>query len=401
MSDRVKDEQHPPRIVPAVTTGAEHQRVNSYGIGVRIDPAHTFPPEAEARDVDWQKLDHFVTRPPESVAASPPPPVVDPSRLDTLFVDQVSQLARPFLNQIQSQKLALEQREQELRVRIAEFDEEQQRFFHQAAHDQSQQDSRRSQLQKNEAALAERLIAFEVQSRKFEAEIHSLQQQRADVERQKKSLRDEILSQLQTERTALDKAKLELQQDLDRAQTLKDALQQRLESVATENQRTLQAEREKLWQSLTAEWEQRKVTFQQEHEIWTRTRELEKSEIERERAMFESAVSSANAEFLQARETLATELNELREQHARELAADQLAWKQQQEREEAERTEFAQIQAHATAGRTRRHGCRIRRPAYRAERRAQKRDADLGAEPPPRRRYLAAKSNSRGTRAYV
>ncbi|WP_010585229.1 coiled-coil domain-containing protein [Schlesneria paludicola] len=337
MNERVKDEQHAQRILPVTGSLSEHHHMNSYGIGVRIDPAHTLPPEAEARQVEWQNLEHFVPgRAAGRPAPAPVPVTPDVSHIDTQFLDDISQRARLIHNQIQAQKAVLDKREMELRSRLIELEEDQQRFHHQAAHDQSQLDARRSQLQKNEAALAERMIAFELHSRKLESEAATIQQQRADIENRKKAMREEILAELASDKKAIEVAKAELQKELHHARGLKDSLQERLTLLTAENQRTLKDEREKLWQSLTEEWEQRKVAFQQELDSWARTRDHEKSEIDRERAMFDATIASANAEFLNARDALAAELTELREQHANKLELEREEWQQARLREEAE-----------------------------------------------------------------
>lgn len=337
MNERVKEEQHAQRILPVTGSIGEHHRLNSYGVGVRIDPAHTLPPEAEAREVEWQNLEHFVPgRAASRPTPAPAPASADISHIDTQFLDDISQRARLIHNQIQAQKSVLDKREIELRSRLIELEEDQQRFHHQAAHDQTQLDTRRSQLQKNEAALAERMIAFELHSRKLESEAATIQQQRADIENRKKAMREEILAELASEKRAIEAAKVELQKELHHARGLKDSLQERMNLLTTENQRTLKEEREKLWQSLTEEWEQRKIAFQQELESWARTRDYEKSEIDRERAMFDAAMASANAEFLKARDALAAELSELREQQANTLELEREEWQQTRLREEAE-----------------------------------------------------------------
>ncbi len=334
MSDRVKDEQQQPRIVPVVGSSAEAHRLDSYGIGVRIDPAHTYQTETEARDVEWQNLEHFVaargpeptiTIPPSRSSQSPDEPEVS---------DDLWQRVQRQQEQLKTENRNLVQRERDLRSRIFSLEEELEQFTHRAVRDQSQLESRKTQLQKDETLLAERHIAFEIQFRKFETERDTVNAQRADLERRKKAIRDEVLAELNVERAELHDAKAALQRDLDHAQVLKDALQSRFDSLAADNARTLKAEREKLWQSLTQEYEQRNTAFQQEREVWIRVRDAEKTGIEREKAMFESAVETANAEFLQGREALASELAAAREQHNVQIETEKRDWEELRLREE-------------------------------------------------------------------
>ena len=122
----------------------------------------------------------------------------------------------------------------------------------------------------------------------------------------------------------------------ERVKLLEATLQKRLAELAVENDRILESEREKLWHALTTEWEQRHVAFQQDQQAWQKLRDSEQAELDREKAFFESTVTSANAEFVTTREALAIELAELREQHKRQLEAEQNELKQTRELEQGE-----------------------------------------------------------------
>lgn len=336
MNERVKDEQQ--RIAPGVGSNADTRRSESLGIGVRIDPAHHPSGETEAKEIAWPNLEHFVRpRADEPSSISPAVELAD----DVLSNRSGSQSQQQFLEEIKVRNANLERREQELRARILSWEEDRLQFNQRIARDQSQLEAAKLRLQQGESALAERMIAFEVQSRKVEAEFESLQQQRLDLERHKKQLRDELLAELHADRAEIANSKAALQQDIEHAQVLKDALQARLDSHAADNDRILKTEREKLWKSLTEEWEQRERTFQSEREEWAKTRDLERSELDREKAMFESAAETANAEFIQsrqlleeARQSLEQELAAARDQHQATIEATQQEWEQTRQQEE-------------------------------------------------------------------
>ena len=332
MAERVKDEQHQQRIAPATGPSNEPIRADSYGIGVRIDPAHVPPSQLTPKDVRWQELDHFV---PSQASA----PAIVPESLNSAHVDIFDDLNQSF-RRAQAQHAArqadLIQREQTLKIQQSTFIEERNRITQQLTGEQSQLESRKSQFQKNEAAFHDRVVAFEVQSHKFDADCELLRHQQAELERQKKSARADILTDLKTERDELERAKSEFQKDLNHVHVLKEALDARLAALAEENAHTLKSEREKLWLSLSLEWEQKNQAFQHEQVEWAKVRDLEKSNIDRETAMFESAVESANAEFLKARESLALELTAQRDRHAKQLDVEKLEWEQTRRAQEAQ-----------------------------------------------------------------
>ena len=337
MSDRVKDEAQQARIVPELGPSAGEVHLPDHG--VRIDPPHPFPGSTEARQVAWQNFAHFL--PPKAVEATPAPPapVLPPPAHDVSPFEQGpddwGQRARRIQEQIKSQKLNLDQREQELNVQLIDLHEEQEKHAHRVAKDQALLDARSVRVKEGETQLAERMIAFELETRKFEAEREAIARERGDLDRRKRAVREEVLAELHVERSELAEAQSALRKEVEQTNVLRNTLQQRLDLLAVDNERKLKAERETLWQSLTDEWQQRGAAFTREREEWAKACEAEKNGLERERAMFEAAMQSANAEFVASRESLMKELTELRDQHLSRLEAERLEWDQIRLREES------------------------------------------------------------------
>ena len=326
MNERVKEEE----IRQAVRPAADSQIIRSNGGELRIDQGHELnPPHA-----DSPQHPHVVEPATRPLPGRPISPLT--SKLDTRFLNEVSQLAQQLHLQIQSEKSELEERERRLQDQSSLFEVEKQRFIHEIAHELAQAETLKAQLQENEATLTKRQVDFELQVRQLETEREFLEMKRAELEQSKLSVRGEVLAELQSERSEVDRIKSTLREEQDRVQLLKAWLQQRLDELAIENGRTLQAEREKLWQSLTTEWEQRQAAFQQEVAEWSQTRDLERSEIDREKALFESTVQSANAEFLAKRESVALEMSQLREQFTLQLQTERNEWEQTRASQQAE-----------------------------------------------------------------
>ena len=249
--------------------------------------------------------------------------------------DDWGQHARRIQEQIKSQKINFDQREHELHIQQIDLHEEQEKHAHRVAKDQAQLDARNVRVKEGETQLAERMVAFEVETRRFEAEREAIARERGDLDRRKRALREEILAELHVERSELAEAQSALRKEVEQTNALRHTLQQRLDLLTVDNERKLKAERETLWQSLTDEWQQRGATFTREREEWAKACEAEKTGLERERAMFEAAMQSANAEFVASRETLMKELTELRDQHLSRLEAERLEWDQIRLREES------------------------------------------------------------------
>ena len=327
---------------------ANSQREQSPLLGARIDPAHGVFSNLSRPHIDLDSLrdsSFAVERENEATASEKSSPAPTPAtvaapapvaaRLNTQFLNEVSQLAQQLHLQIETESADLRTREQALVDQLAVFELEKQRFVHEIANDLSQIEILKGDLQKTQTSLAEQQIEYELQFQQIEEERQQLRLIQVELSQRTESVRSEILAEMQIERDEFDRVRSNFHEEQDRVQRLKGWLQKRLDELASENDRTLQSEREKLWQSLTTEWEQRQSAFQQEREEWVKTRDLEKGEVERERALFESTVESANAEFLVARQALAVELSTLRAAQMLQLQAEQAEWQQVREAEEA------------------------------------------------------------------
>ena len=343
MNERVTDV----RISPSTSDSGISQKLQALGLNVRIDSAHEFveldPPHSDG--IQSPRQNPLASNPSgasraDDRADGPTPALkteaVGAARLDTRFLNEVSQLAQQLHMQIQTEKEALDTRERALEDQRKIFDAEKQQFIHEIAHELAQIGDLKADLKSTEATLSERQIELDFRMSQFESEKEKLQLQFEEIEQQKQLVRAEILAEFQLERSEFDRIKANLLEEQDRVQLLKDWLQKRLDELTAENESTLKSEREKLWQSLTTEWEQRQAAFLLEQEEWTKTRDGEKSEIEREKALFESTVQSANEEFVAAREAIAAELSQLRSQQAEQLQTERDDWVQVREREQAE-----------------------------------------------------------------
>jgi hypothetical protein len=313
MKENVADDLGRLTVRPMNATTGQAQKFDSDGVGRRIDPAHNSG--GHSGQSENLSRDH---------------------QLDTHFLHEVSQIAHRLHLQIQSQKDELDVREKTFQELKSAFENERLRSVQSVASERSLLEALTIRLETNEKAFAERCAAFELQSRTFDAERVQFSREREELELRKQSFRHEVIEELKAERESIDRAKTSFSVEQERVRLLEATLQKRLSELAVENDRTLQSEREKLWHALTTEWEQRHVAFQQDQQAWQKLRDSEKAELDREKAFFESTVTSANAEFVTTREALAIELTGLREQHKQQLQAEQSEWKQTRELEQAE-----------------------------------------------------------------
>ena len=333
MKEQVKDDFGRLTVRPTNESAGDAQKSDLTGIGHRIDPAHNYAGHSGQPE---SRRDHPNRLDGKSAESTSPRTASELPQLDTHFLQEVSQIAHRLHLQIQSQKDELDVRERAFQELKSAFENERSRSIQSVATERSLLDALTLRLETNEKAFADRYAAFEVQSRAFEAERAQFARQLNELELRKQSYRLEVIAELKVERDAFEQAKTAFGVELDRVNRLEATLQKRLAELAVENDQTLQSEREKLWNALTTEWEQRHEAFQQDQQAWQKVRDSEKAELEREKAFFESTVTSANAEFVTTREALAIELAELREQNRRQLEAEQNEWKQTRELEQAE-----------------------------------------------------------------
>ena len=334
MKEKISDDLGRLTVRPTNALAGEVQKSDSAGIGLRIDSAHNLAghsgqSETSSRDQQNRNSGRSLESSHTSAASGV-------AQLDTHFLHEVSQIAHRLHLQIQSQKDELDVRERAFQELKSTFENERLRSVQSVASERSLLEALTIRLETNEKTFAERFASFEVQSRAFEAERVQFSRQLDELEQRKLSFRQEVIEEIKIEREAFDRARTAFVVEQERVKLLEGTLQKRLAELAVENGRILESEREKLWHALTTEWEQRHVAFQQDQQVWQKLRDAEKAELEREKAFFESTVTSANAEFVTTREALAIELAELREQHKRQLEAEQNEWKQTRELEQVE-----------------------------------------------------------------
>lgn len=274
---------------------------------------------------------HHVSQIGESAAVTPPP-----VRANSQLLAEAGRI----LEQLQVQDAELARRQELLEERLAEFEAERRADHARRLAADAALDARRDELTAAEADLARRTAETQAQLAEIDAARLSLEQERADVELRRQSLRGELLAELEQDRQAIEADRLSVAAELERAHALSASLEQRLRETTAEAERLIQAERERLWQSLMTEWEERRSQFQQDHDSWLAQVEAERVEIEREKAFYEAAVRSAETDFTAARAAQEAELQSLRESQIAALQLERTQWLEriQSERDEWERT---------------------------------------------------------------
>ncbi len=284
----------------------------------------------------------------EPAVATSTPPISTPASLAPASMTSAPVIPRAnsqllleagrILEQLQVQDADLAERQALLEERQAAFEAEKRLFHSRWATDDAILEERRLKLKSDEAVLAQRLGDTQTILAKIDAARLAVEQERADIERRRAAQRDELLTELQQDRQAIDADRRELAQEFERARALTASLDERLRETTAEAERLIQAERERLWQTLIAEWDERRAQFQTDHDAWLAAVQAEKVEIEREKAFYEAAVRNAETDFAAARLEQEAELQALRASEIAALQAERanLFDKIQTEREEWE-----------------------------------------------------------------
>ncbi len=284
----------------------------------------------------------------ESAVATSTPPISTPASMVSAPATSAPVIARAnsqllleagrILEQLQVQDADLAQRQSLLEERQAAFEAEKRLFHSRWATDDAILEERRLKLKSGEAELAQRLGDAQTILAKIDAARLAVEQERADIERRREALRDELLTELQQDRQAIDADRRELAQEFERARSLTASLDERLRETTAEAERLIQGERERLWQTLITEWEERRSQFQTDYDAWLAAVQAEKIEIEREKAFYEAAVRNAESDFAAARLEQEAELQALRQAEIAAIQAERanLFDKIQAEREDWE-----------------------------------------------------------------
>ena len=226
------------------------------------------------------------------------------------------------LQQMLTRETDLEQREAAAEQRLSELEAERLRFQSLRIQQFEELEQNRLRLKSEEAALRERMSSAEGLLKRIDADRLAVERERIDIERRRAALREDVLAELQLERQAIESERSEVAAEHATARALTLTLEEQNRQATVEAERLIQSERERLWQALIGEWEDRRSQFQAEHDQWLATSQTEKQEIEREKAFYDAAVREAESDFATARATQSAELQAMREQHLTLLEAE-------------------------------------------------------------------------------
>jgi hypothetical protein len=305
LMDERKIEAPPQRaIVPVEQPHPDSRSLTLRGTGLRIDSSHV------PANIGESAAAPSTPTPPQTVPANP--------RANSQLLLEAGRI----LEQLQVQDAELGERQRLLDERVAAFEAEKRQFNSHRLTEDALLEERRQKLISDEAALAQRLGEAHEMLSQIDAGRSTLERERADLERHRATLRGELVTEFQQDRQAIEADRLELAREFERARTLTSALDERLRETTAEAERLIQAERERLWQTLINEWEERRSEFQRDHDAWLATVQAEKLEIEREKAFYEAAVRNAETDFAKARLEQETELQALRQAEIAALQAE-------------------------------------------------------------------------------
>lgn len=330
MDERKIDAPPQRPIAPAQQQSPDSRTLSLNGTELRIDPAH-------------------VSNVIGTSATLPSPPVAPPASpvrsSSQLLLDSMR-----VLEELQVRDSDLANRQTLLEEQIAQFEAEQRLAQSRWQADAAALEAQRQQLKADETAMTQRLISAQSLLSQIDAARLAVEQERQDVERRRTMLREELQTELQQDRDAVDRDRIEVSRELERVRLLTVSLEEKLNEATAEAERQIQSERERLWQTLIAEWEDRRANFQRDHDAWLATVQAEKVEIEREKAFYEAAVRNAESDFAAERAAQAIQLQALRDEQIAQVQAEreELQIRIQAEREEWERTladQQAELQA--------------------------------------------------------
>lgn len=310
MDESKLDTAAPPRSHQFVEPAFQDSKFLTVGhADIRIDGSHAI---ASARPVEVVSGTAAITPSPTSPLS---PPAFRATPLGTRSTSTVLADAGLLLQQMLTQQTELSDREASLEQRLLEFEDEQQRALTLRMHQSMELEQSRQRIASAEAALSEQLLASEALQRQVEADQLALERERVDLERLRAAVREDVVVELRLERQALDADRLELANAHERVRSLTVSLEEQLRSATAQAEHLIQSERERLWQTLIAEWEERRSLFQLEYDQWQAASQAEKLEIEREKAFYEAAVRETETNFATTRDAQAAELQAARTRH--------------------------------------------------------------------------------------
>jgi chromosome segregation ATPase len=252
MSERVADERREARPWEEGRSSAdEAPALRIEGASLRIDGPET------------TSLAPRVDAPVRPVAADP-----------LLEKAKVIQEAGQFFLQFQQQLDDVARREEQLAQRLAEFEQAERRFRLWAGETEAELNDRKAAIHAHESALAQRLAEFDRRQRDFDAALDRLEADRQALERERSALRGEMQRELDEARETLAAERQALDAQRAKVEELGDALIERFRTQQAEMERQLQQERERLWTSLSTEWEEQRRRFEQEKADFLKDRTL-------------------------------------------------------------------------------------------------------------------------------
>jgi chromosome segregation ATPase len=221
-----------------------------------------------------------------------------PAGDDSRLLEEASRIADTVRNRFSE----LERREQQITEQLSAFDQEQRRFrlMQQQYHDELV--DRDAELKRREQKFGERLTHGQQVLAQLQAREQELERLTGGLEQQRANLRAEIGQELEVERAALKHSKSLV--DAERQELSDQAEKMRNEHQITMRQfrRDLEGERRRLRSQLASDIETEQQTFESQRAEWKQARETAEAELQREREAHKEAVRRVELELAEGRD---------------------------------------------------------------------------------------------------
>lgn len=243
--------------------------------------------------------------------------------------------AGQFIEDLRQRWGELERREQQFQAHAARFEAEFRRLQQQSADDREILNRRETQLLRQEQTLTERREWLESKAAEVEHRTSQLERASRDLDTKRQTLREQLLTEFQKEAERLEQTRTSQsrqQQELDSRAAEIETLRSNWLAEAEEQ---LRAQRESLWQSMSTEWQSRRDDFTRERADWDAWKSTEEDRLSRQKSLYEDTLQNLDREASRARESQLAELEALRAEQVADIARQQAAWEQEQQRREA------------------------------------------------------------------
>jgi len=216
--DERKIEAPPQRVsAPADHPHPDSRTVSINGAELRIDHGHV--------------SDSIGSPPAANISAKPATPQSQsPSRANSQLLLEAGRI----LEQLQLQDADLSERQALLEERITEFEAEKRQFHLRQQSNEAALDEQRRKLVAEEIQLANRLTETQSLLAQIDAARLAVEHERADIEKRRESLRDELLAELKSDRQAIDEDRQAVTLEYERAKSLTSSLESRLQEATEE-----------------------------------------------------------------------------------------------------------------------------------------------------------------------